>query len=115
MCRCWGVIVAAAAEASPAAQSESALGLVEGQQQCGNDDHEQCHRHEDFEHPGVPEGHPLRPHVLCLLSRERWLAGGAGGAGAAGDAGGADADAADAAAAQPAVPSPAAGGSASSR
>lgn len=27
-----------------------------------------------FEHPGVPEGHPLRPHVLYRLRREDWEA-----------------------------------------
>lgn len=30
---------------------------------------------EDFEHPALPEGSPLRPHVLYRLSRERWSAG----------------------------------------
>jgi RimJ/RimL family protein N-acetyltransferase len=29
----------------------------------------------DFDHPSVPEGNPLRPHVLYRLSRERWAAG----------------------------------------
>ena len=29
---------------------------------------------ENFEHPGVPEGHPLRPHCLYRLSRDRWSA-----------------------------------------
>lgn len=29
---------------------------------------------EDFEHPGVPEGSPLRPHCLYRLSRVRWAA-----------------------------------------
>jgi RimJ/RimL family protein N-acetyltransferase len=29
---------------------------------------------EDFEHPRLPPGHPLRPHVLYRLSREEWLA-----------------------------------------
>jgi RimJ/RimL family protein N-acetyltransferase len=29
---------------------------------------------EDFEHPRVPVGHPIRPHVLYRLSRERWMA-----------------------------------------
>jgi RimJ/RimL family protein N-acetyltransferase len=24
----------------------------------------------DFEHPDVPEGHPVRPHVLCRVGRE---------------------------------------------
>lgn len=27
---------------------------------------------EDFEHPALPEGHPLRPHVLYRLPRARW-------------------------------------------
>jgi RimJ/RimL family protein N-acetyltransferase len=26
----------------------------------------------DFEHPGVPEGNPLRPHVLYRITRERY-------------------------------------------
>jgi len=26
----------------------------------------------DFDHPGVPEGHPLRRHVLYRLAREAW-------------------------------------------
>jgi ribosomal-protein-alanine N-acetyltransferase len=30
--------------------------------------------HGDFDHPEVPVGHPVRPHVLYRLSRERWLA-----------------------------------------
>jgi RimJ/RimL family protein N-acetyltransferase len=30
----------------------------------------------DFEHPGLPPGHPLRPHVLYRLDRECWAAGG---------------------------------------
>lgn len=29
----------------------------------------------DFEHPSVPEGSPIRPHVFYRLPRERWLAG----------------------------------------
>jgi len=29
----------------------------------------------DFEHPRLPEGHRLRPHVLCRLPREIWMAG----------------------------------------
>ncbi len=33
--------------------------------------------HEDFEHPAVPEGGPLRPHCLYRLSRQDWAAGGA--------------------------------------
>ncbi len=28
--------------------------------------------HQDFEHPGVPEGHPLRPHCLYRLGRLEW-------------------------------------------
>ena len=28
----------------------------------------------DFEHPAVPVGHRVRPHVLYRLSRQRWLA-----------------------------------------
>lgn len=27
---------------------------------------------EDFEHPALPLGHPLRPHVLYRLQRRRW-------------------------------------------
>lgn len=27
---------------------------------------------DDFEHPSLPEGHPLRPHVLYRLKREEW-------------------------------------------
>jgi RimJ/RimL family protein N-acetyltransferase len=30
---------------------------------------------EDFEHPNVPEGHPVRPHVLYRLSRAAWREG----------------------------------------
>ena len=29
----------------------------------------------DFDHPAVPPGHPVRPHVLYRLTRERWRAG----------------------------------------
>lgn len=29
---------------------------------------------DDFLHPKLPEGHPLRAHVLYRLSREQWLA-----------------------------------------
>ena len=29
---------------------------------------------DDFDHPRVPEGSPLRPHLLYRLSRERWRA-----------------------------------------
>jgi hypothetical protein len=27
---------------------------------------------QDFEHPGVPEGHPLRLHCLYQLNRSQW-------------------------------------------
>jgi RimJ/RimL family protein N-acetyltransferase len=27
----------------------------------------------DFEHPAVPEGHPLRPHCLYKITRGEWL------------------------------------------
>src|SRR5688500_7565183 len=27
---------------------------------------------DDFDHPGLPEGHPLRPHVLYRLARSHW-------------------------------------------
>lgn len=30
----------------------------------------------DFDHPGIPEGHPLRPHVTFALSRADWAARG---------------------------------------
>jgi RimJ/RimL family protein N-acetyltransferase len=33
----------------------------------------------DFEHPRVPVGHLLRPHVLYRLSRSAWAVSGAGG------------------------------------
>ncbi len=33
----------------------------------------------DFEHPGVPVGHPLRPHVFYLLERQEWERAGAVG------------------------------------
>lgn len=33
--------------------------------------------HEDFEHPALPEGNPLRPHCLYRLKRESWVARGA--------------------------------------
>lgn len=56
--------------------------------------------HEDFDHPGVPEDSPLRPHVLYRLPRARWAALG-------------DADAQSPG--SPTAPSPDAGGSASSR
>jgi RimJ/RimL family protein N-acetyltransferase len=26
-----------------------------------------------FEHPSLPEGHPLRPHLLYRITREAWL------------------------------------------
>jgi RimJ/RimL family protein N-acetyltransferase len=28
---------------------------------------------EDFDHPALPPGHPLEPHVLYRLSRDSWL------------------------------------------
>lgn len=28
---------------------------------------------DDFDHPGLPEGHPLRRHVLYRISRAEWL------------------------------------------
>jgi hypothetical protein len=27
---------------------------------------------DDFENPTVPEGHPIRPHVLYRLDRDAW-------------------------------------------
>jgi RimJ/RimL family protein N-acetyltransferase len=30
--------------------------------------------HLDFDHPGVPQGHPLRPHLLYTLTRDGYLA-----------------------------------------
>lgn len=30
--------------------------------------------HEDFDHPALPEGSPLRRHCLYRISRERWMA-----------------------------------------
>lgn len=32
---------------------------------------------EDFDHPALPEGSPLRPHCLYRLTREHWAASGA--------------------------------------
>jgi RimJ/RimL family protein N-acetyltransferase len=29
---------------------------------------------DDFDHPSFPDGHPIRPHVLYRLRRERWRA-----------------------------------------
>ena len=29
--------------------------------------------HADFEHPGLPPGHPLRPHGLYRMTRAEWL------------------------------------------
>src|SRR5579863_2496538 len=29
---------------------------------------------DDFDHPSVPEGHPLRRHVLYRLTRDEWMA-----------------------------------------
>jgi RimJ/RimL family protein N-acetyltransferase len=31
----------------------------------------------EFEHPGVPEGHALRPHCLYRITRAQWLTRGA--------------------------------------
>jgi hypothetical protein len=31
---------------------------------------------DDFEHPRVPAGHPLRPHVLYRLPRTAWAVSG---------------------------------------
>ena len=28
---------------------------------------------DDFDHPNLPEGHPLRRHVLYRISRQQWL------------------------------------------
>ncbi|BDI04802.1 hypothetical protein CATMQ487_17720 [Sphaerotilus microaerophilus] len=33
--------------------------------------------HEDFDHPALPEGSPLRSHCLYRLIRAHWAAGGA--------------------------------------
>ncbi len=33
-----------------------------------------CAREDDFDHPGLPEGHPLRRHVLYRLRRAAWKA-----------------------------------------
>ena len=33
---------------------------------------------DDFEHPGLPDGHPLRTHVLYRLSQSAWLTSQAG-------------------------------------
>jgi len=30
--------------------------------------------HEDFDHPSMPAGHPLRRHVLYRLKRDHWMA-----------------------------------------
>ena len=30
--------------------------------------------HADFDHPGVPEGHALRPHCLYRITRDAWAA-----------------------------------------
>lgn len=29
----------------------------------------------DFDHPALPEGHPLKRHCLFRMGRDRWLAG----------------------------------------
>ena len=31
-----------------------------------------CNAFQDFEHPGVPEGHPLRLHCLYRITRSQW-------------------------------------------
>jgi RimJ/RimL family protein N-acetyltransferase len=36
---------------------------------------------DDFEHPGIPEGHSLRPHVLYRLRRGEWRRSGTAGLG----------------------------------
>ena len=36
---------------------------------------------EDFDHPSVPEGHPVRPHVLYRLTAEEWRRAHPAGAG----------------------------------
>jgi RimJ/RimL family protein N-acetyltransferase len=33
-----------------------------------------------FDHPRVPEGHPLRPHLLYVIERADWIADRIGGA-----------------------------------
>ncbi len=30
-------------------------------------------REDDFEHPMLPQGHPLRPHLFYRITREEWL------------------------------------------
>jgi RimJ/RimL family protein N-acetyltransferase len=32
-----------------------------------------------FDHPRVPEGHPLRPHLLYEITRAEWVADRLGG------------------------------------
>lgn len=32
---------------------------------------------DDFDHPNLPDGHPLRRHVLYRLPRVRWRSGAA--------------------------------------
>jgi hypothetical protein len=29
---------------------------------------------DNFDHPTLPDGHPLRPHVLYRINRNGWLA-----------------------------------------
>ena len=36
---------------------------------------------DDFDHPRIPDGHPLKRHVLCRLTRDRWRVLQAGGNG----------------------------------
>ena len=33
------------------------------------------HADEDFDHPNMPVGHPIRPHVLYRITRETWISG----------------------------------------
>lgn len=37
---------------------------------------------DDFDHPSLPDGHPLRRHVLYRLTREAWVARDSGASGA---------------------------------
>ncbi|MCG6540832.1 GNAT family N-acetyltransferase [Pseudomonas sp. KSR10] len=53
------VVAYTAANNEPSRQLMSVLGMQ----------HEAQH---DFEHPDIPEGHPLRDHVLYRITRENW-------------------------------------------
>ncbi|HCJ29915.1 MAG TPA: GNAT family N-acetyltransferase [Pseudomonas sp.] len=53
------VVAYTAAVNEPSRQLMSALGM-------------QHEARDDFEHPGVPEGHPLRAHVLYRMIRDNW-------------------------------------------